>query len=742
MNHRKPLNYFFPTMLLLGLITGVVFTSAVWDSSAQIRALDTLTPLLVPLAGIFKDISGYGHPWFLYLALVVIGALGLVSLKLESRASRSLCYSAMLAVAGQLFLVDRELCFSISQLLGLSQPGASLQYSQDDFPIALPAGIGFYLAALGVFFFGRGRSAGQNILDVGTHEARLFGIREAVLLTVVFIVALIFRTYALNVLPDSFEGELSPFSAGATSFKGMFVANRGAYGPWAPLGILYYLPIYLMTKAFGVTILALRLSSDLVGLFTLPLVYLLAARLGGRVAGLFASALFALECLNIGWSRTDIHPHGVTTWPTLLMCWFLLRAFDTRKLSWACGVAFMMGLSWHQYPSGQSAVAIPLIAIGLFWLANRWKFPLAGSQTAIVASGVVLWIVGLPLSYFLGDGQFYFSNPFTLTGPRAAWGEDSVPTSPIDIALTVISKASSQLGDVLQGLFYRQPYLFHQEWISYADFVNGRTVAWLEVPFVVLGLLLLLRSFRRFESSVMAAWILAAILPGILSEHAYPKRLSTLFAALDIVAAISLASIVATLPKDRALWKRVVTFSSLVIVFAAYFAYTSYAWFSGQYWRFGEPKEISLAAKLGEVITPGTIVISDLNRSYEAGKYLYLSLDHLADPKNRPNLWFGATTPLVPQLVANPLSAVQLAPTSLAYTWTKLREQLDETMNVTNWSKVVFIVQAGPEDQAVNLSNQELALTRCHNPRITRLARENRALDTLVLVECNIADLK
>lgn len=741
MQQKKITNYFLPTFILFGIITAATFSYAAWHSSAQTRALSALSPVLIPLAALFHDQSGYGHPWFLYLAILAVASLGILSVRAESRPARTLCYSGMLAVVAQLFLVDRELCFSIVRYLGLAPMQEFLVSSQYDRLIALPVGIGLYLVALVVFLARTKKNESEVAFTVGIREEGQFGIREAATLTLIFVVALVFRTYALNLLPNYFEGELSPYSAGATSLEGMFFANRGTHGPWAPLGILYYIPIYITTKAFGVTLLALRLSSALVGLFTIPLVYLLAARLGGRIAGLLASALFALECLHLGWSRTDIHPHGVTTWPTLLMCWFLLKAFDTRKLSWACGVAFMMGLSWHQYPSGQSAVAIPLLAIGIFWIMNRRQLPLNRPQVVLIFAGILLWVIGLPLSYYLADGRWQFHNPFTLTGPRASWSGDNLPPSHIEVAILVLTKALQQLGDVVQGIFYRQPYLFHQEWISYADFIFSRTVAWLEVPFVVLGFLILLTSLKRFESAVILGWIIAAILPGILSEHAYPKRLSTLFPALDILAALSLAAILTTLPTGRALWKRIAATSSLVVIFACYIAYTNYAWFSGRFWGYGEPVEVSMAATISEAITPGTIAISDLNLGYEEGKFLYLVLDHLADPRNRPNLWYSGRTLMIPSLIAEPLTAQALCPSSLPYTWTKLRDQLDETLQFQGWSKVVFVMQSTPESQESTTANLKAASTRCSNPKITRLPWRRNGSRALVMVECAITDM-
>lgn len=734
--------YAVTTAAILSLITVGTFYQVVLESDTSAPALQRLSPYIEYVSLKVKEWSAYGNAGFLGLVGVAATTLLVIGASLRERSSRLLWYSAALAVVAQFFLVDRDLCSAIGQALGLIPSNVFLHANRDDWQIAVPLGALFYALAIAVFIAATKKTE-STTYDFGKSDCAGFRLGDLVALTGVFVIGLIFRSYALNVIADHFEGELSPYSAGATSIKGMLMANRGANGPWSPLGILYYIPIYITTKAFGTTLIALRLSSTLVGVFTIPFVYLLAARLSGRLGAILASALFALNCLHIGWSRTDIHPHGVTAWPTLLMCWFLLKAYDTRKLGWACGVALMMGLSWHQYPSGQSAVSIPVIALGLYWLVNRFSLPVSKGQTALIASGILLWIVGLPFSYWLADGRWTVLNPFTLTGPRTLWGSEGPPQSHLETAILVISTALKQFGDVLQGIFYRQPYMFHQEWIPYADAVFGRTVAWLQVPFLVLGFLLIVRSLRRFESAVLIGWLIAAILPGILSEHAYPKRLSTLFPALDIIAAMGMAALLRTLALQSGLrWRQALATTSIIVSLVAYCAFMSYAWFSGRYWRYGVPAEAAFAARLSQSITPGTIVIGDLNRSYEAGKYLYLTLDHLVAPENRPNLWLPATTPMLPTLIADPIAAPQHIASTMPYTWTKLRDQVDETTGNKNWTKVLFVLQSGPEDRAENFTNVELATNRCTNPTISRLERERSALNTLILIECQVSDLK
>jgi 4-amino-4-deoxy-L-arabinose transferase-like glycosyltransferase len=724
---------------LLALLGCVV---AVHDSARNVNALNAIAPVIAFLSEQGQRFSTAGHPWFDYAAVAAVALLALVTARTRVASHRLFVCALATAIVAQLFLVDRELCAAIVRSLTGSPANPAAPTPQNDWLVAVPVGTAGYLTALALFYVGWKREREPRLFEMGIEESQHFGPADLLLLTGIVLVAIAFRMYALNVISDGFEGELSPYSAAATSLKGLLLANRGAYGPWAPLGILYYLPISVTTNLFGTTLLALRLSSAIVGVLTVPLVYLLAARLGGRMAGHLAAALFALNCLHIGWSRTDIHPHGVTTWPTLLLCWFLLKAFDTRKLSWACGVAFMMGLSWHQYPSGQSAVSIPLIAIALYWIGNRGALPLRWSHCALVGCGVLLWVFGLPLSYYLADGRWFFGNPFNLTGPRALWGGNQGPVSTLGTMQFVLRMAIEHLGDVIQGVFYHQPYFFHQEWVPYAPMFFSRTVPWLEMPFVVLGAAIVVRYRRRFESAVLLAWLVAAIVPGILSEHAYAKRLSTFFPALDILAALALTTLVQCSTARPRPWPRRLAVSAVALGLAAYSAFLAHVWFSGRFWKYGEPVEIQIAAQISKSITPGTIVVADLNRGSDAGKYLYLLVDYLSDPRNRPNLWMAARTPTLPRLVQDPMLSVRLFAETWPYVWTKLRDQVDETANYKQWTRVLFLLQTGTPD---NYPNDELiaaASARCRTPTIRKIQGSRAARNSLVLIECALADLK
>jgi hypothetical protein len=625
----------------------------------------------------------------------------------------------------------------LSVVFGMEVPVSPEQPALGGQRIGVGIGIVAYLSAF--LFVMKAFREEKNFItfDKGREEGGVFGAREFSILAAIFLVAVVLRMYALNVVVDVFEGELAAFSAGGTSVQGMFVANQGTGGPWAPLGILYYVPIYISTKLFGTTLIALRLSSAIVGVLTVPLVYLLASRLGGRLAGYIAAALFSLNGLHVGWSRTDVHPHGVTTWPTLLLCYALLKAYDTRKLAWAGVVVFMMGLSWHQYPSGQSAVIIPLLAMGFFWITNRLSLPFGKKQCAVILCGLGLWLIGFPLSNYLADGNFRLLNPFTLTGSRATWSAGDAPQGKFELMLLVANSSLVHVGDVLKGLFFRQNFMCHQEWLRPTQGTLMRTVPWLEMPFVFLGITLLWRYRARFESAVLVSWLIAAILPGVLSEQAYPKRLSTFYPALDILAALALATLVYYRDHKGLVSRRLI----MVGIFGSMLVYVSLAthfWLSGRFWKYKEPGEVEAVARISELVRPDTIFIEYMPEGYERAKYLYLLLDRLADPAVRPNRWVIANADRIPTLIADPLSIGNDLERAWAYTWTKLRDQLDETRSYAGWKRVVFLLQTPAPYYKVNEALIETASKRCAHPRIEHVA----APKPFVMIECEVKDLQ
>lgn len=729
---------FAPLLAATGILVCILFYLAYLDDIAGQRSLHILSSAVSYLSEVVRPAILDLH---FYIAWGTAAALA--SIFLMGGLSRSLSHilffmGVAAALATQFILVDEKTRMTVLSLLGRSPT------SEGSIQVAIWSGVVGYTAAFLLLFRAHAHPTSVGFDEVQSRTQR-FGAGAFLLLFFVVVVGSLFRTYGLNHHLNLFEGELAPYSAGGTSLSGMIYANRGYNGPWAPLGLLYYLPIYITTYFCGTTLLALRLSSALVGIATIPLVFLLANRIAGRAAGMFAAALFALNCLHIGWSRTDIHPHGVTTWPTLLMCLFLLRAAETKSLVWALGVAFMMGLSWHQYPSGQSAVAIPLLAVGFYFLANRGKLPLRRWQLCILALGVVLWILGLPLSYFPVDGQFKFLNPFTLTGPRALWGSEEPTAGMLHKALFVLLQTGSHVWDFAQGVFFKVPYLFHQEWLPYTPPLFSRSVPWFVVSLAMTAVALLLAHRKRFETAVLLGWFIAALLPGVLSSHAYPKRLSTVFPLIDILAGIAVGFGFEYLRRSGFRISRLLGASLAVASLVSLSLYGNFVWFSKAYFRYGEPPEVAMARDLERAIPPKTLVIAGLGGGYEPGKFLYLMLDHLTASANRPNLFVLVSNSGLLSIVSQRSLDTDQVAISLPYTWTKLDRQLSESLSNTDWENVTFIVLKSIHNNISNAEALSLAQAMCASPIVSEVHSAVNTPEwehlTITSVTCKVTDL-
>jgi hypothetical protein len=309
------------------------------------------------------------------------------------------------------------------------------------------------------------------------------------------------------------------------------------------------------------------------------------------------------------------------------------------------------------------------------------------------------------------------------------------------IAWLTIQKATLHFGYVVEAMFFRARYVFHQEWLPHQPLFYHRTVGWLVLSFATIGLLMLLKHRKRFESCVMFAWLIAALTPGILSSVPYPKRLSSLFPAIDILAALGLATLLCAVTLGGRRWRRGVAIIATSVGLVIFTCFDSYAWFSGRLFSYGEPPENAVAAELTKAITPHTVVFAELTAGYESGKYLYLLMDHLTDPANRPNMWIQSNLREIDSFLDKPSRIERFIGGKLPYLWTRLRDQLTETTEYQNWTDVLFILQRGEGEIAAHQAVLARCKAACANPVVVEVPAQSQAWNSLTLVRCPYAEI-
>jgi hypothetical protein len=558
---------------------------------------------------------------------------------------------------------------------------------------------------------GRSRAPGDDPLHVPGPPP--LAIADVVLLTGPIVVATVMRLFALNRVPQIFEGELSPFSLGATDWWGMWLANAGVGGPWAPLGMLYYLPIRLMVEVAGSTVLAIRLGSTVVSVATVAIGAVLAREVAGRWAAVLAAFLLALDPLQVGWGRTDVHPHGSTAWPALLLAFATLRMLRTGTIRWFAAVAVLMAVTWHQYPSGQFAVLVPVLALGAALVFDRRRFSGWRWRPALVAAGLVGWALGFSVTDRVATGQWVgFADYTRRLGPRME-GQAG-----IDSLVGYAGHVTQATWDLAIGIWVGVPRLFHQTFLPETPHLSVRALPWAVAALALVGLVALLARPRREVTWVLLGLVVTTAAPAVLSDLAYVKRASVLYPTLEIVAAMVVAALVRSVSVDRPRLAGGAATTVATVVIGLWATTACHLWFSGERYPWGRPAEEVIADAVTAEISDGDVVVASFWDHYMDGKLTYLLSDRLR-AGTPPPVWCISRPngPLWPRVATDPAVAVDRARTD---PWYRRWAGLDRASRWTS-GRAVFLIEVH-DDVDTQL---DAVRSTCPDARATLLRPDN-----------------
>jgi len=466
------------------------------------------------------------------------------------------------------------------------------------------------------------------------------------------------------------------------------------------------------------TVLAVRLGSAVIGVLTLIVVYLVVRDVFGRTAALWSAALLAVDTLQISWGRSDMHPHASTAWPGILLYGATIRALGTGSTGWYVAVMLLMGLSWHQYPSGQFVVIVPVIAFAVHAAQNPGFLKATWRKVVLVAVGAMLWILGYPLASFLAVGrpsgpQTYLS----MLGPRLLGGSDDVIYEGIPIKELSVMVARNGW-DLVLGLFSEAPLVFLQTVIPEVEGLTRRGLPWFVVACAVVGFTLCVLRFREKWSLPLLALVVAGILPAILSDEAWLKRASLLYVVLIIMAAVPLAMVTDGLSRMLGRKARWVGGGLLVVVFLLWSSIWVHLWFSGRQFEYGVAAETIIVEALEKHIEPSTVLIAGLWGDYIEGEITYLLHDALTD---RQPVAFYVSNPRFEgwrTLLAFPREAILNTTSRLWYlAWLGLGDEVPGIVAHREWSRVVYLIEHRPGVEA----DFEILADRCPDLQIERV---------------------
>ncbi len=388
------------------------------------------------------------------------------------------------------------------------EPNDSLILSRE---AARLLGLGLFAALLAFFDFGGNHFTWHNLLLWGLSLTLIFAalrrqetsrpglgarLRAAfhdpralrVLLAAIGIagVVLFFRLYRLAEVPAE------PFSDHAEKILDLYDVTQGEYRVFFPRNTgreafhMYWTVLVAKIFGTGLTFFGLKLGTVLLGLLTLPYLYLLGKDIAnervGALAVLFAGISYWPNVISRVGLRFPLYPLFAA--PVL---YYLLRGLRTQNRNDFLLAGLFLGIGLHGYSPFRIVSLVVVLAVGLYLLHAQSRQRRARSLIGLCLLALVAFVVFLPLlRYQLGAPQDFYGRMFTRMGsweqplPGPAWkiflsnlwrgllmfnwdnGEIWVNCVPYRPSLDVVSGALFLLGAALVLL----RYLRERHWLD------------------------------------------------------------------------------------------------------------------------------------------------------------------------------------------------------------------------------------------------------------------------------------
>ena len=366
------------------------------------------------------------------------------------------------------------------------------------------------------------------------------GALELLGLFAVVVFGLVVRAWALMELPDNFDPEMvGVMTAGRTflGFKDYIATELLGTGN----GVFHVLVHRVLYALFGTSIYAVRLTALFWGVAAIPLAYALVRRLAG-VAPAFASGLLlATAPEQLFWSRNEnafFAPVAALALVTAHLTLSMVRRFSFGA---TLAAALFMPVSRFVYTPAFIMFSLPPLAFAhaVVFVKGAWRR--AWVAAPLLLLGLGLWVFSLSAAVSWVKGERIFVHPAKVRGVEA-WKHD-VPAGAgaLEIARIQAERVARNTGAVVRGFVVHADYATH--WCRRFLVSPGLNTS---IPMgvavvVLLGVGWLLGQLRDRRAALLLIWIGIGLLPGTMSDEPEARRISLVFPAFTVTAALFLA---------------------------------------------------------------------------------------------------------------------------------------------------------------------------------------------------------
>jgi len=266
--------------------------------------------------------------------------------------------------------------------------------------------LGFWILSLTLFFYGLWLRVPKARQDLSP-EVRRNKIIHSGLLVAALGFALFFRLYHINSVPaepfsDHAEKILDVYDITQGQYKIFFTRNTGREAIQ-----MYWTLFVALVFRTGLSFLSLKLGTALIGIFTIPYVYLLGREYGGARAGLFTLFLFGIAYWPNVISRIGLRfpLYPVFAAPLLF---YLIRGLRTQNRNDFLLAGLFLGLGLHGYSPFRIVPFLVIAAFVIYVIHLRSKKSAVQSLWWFILLVVVSVLVFLPLlRYWLAHPDIF-----------------------------------------------------------------------------------------------------------------------------------------------------------------------------------------------------------------------------------------------------------------------------------------------------------------------------------------------
>ena len=291
-------------------------------------------------------------------------------------------------------------------------------------------------------------------------------------------------------------------------------------------GLFFYL-IALCSRVFGLSPFSIQVSSAVIGILTIPVVYLLAKALFKTEVALYATALLAVSKWHIVLSRSGFRVILMPFFSALVL-YFLVRALTTHGTMHFAWLGIATGMGLHSYKAFLFVPPITALAVSVYLLLHKKE----RCRTLVKGFGITLAIT---LLVYVPMGRYLWDNP------QSYFQREAVQFSTIKEGF---AEGGSPLLDTLRNLRTSLLMFNHiGDGNSRFNVPYQRHMGSVSGVLLVLGLGCAVLRFKRGAVSVLLVFWLLLILP--MTVTMIPGGIPNLFRSSGVIGP---AVIIAALP--------------------------------------------------------------------------------------------------------------------------------------------------------------------------------------------------